>query len=133
MVTLSLIKKISEPSDIFLMERMEWGSFIGTVKGLNLGGTWIEGDALTLEKINEAHREAIVRRKHIHKIEDLFDSLRGRYTIIIVTHNMQQAARVSDNTAFMYLGKLIEFGETKVIFTNPKVDRTEDYVTGRFG
>jgi phosphate transport system ATP-binding protein len=67
------------------------------------------------------------------KIEDLIGSLRGRYTIIIVTHNMQQAARVSDNTAFMYLGTLIEFGETKVIFTNPKVDRTEDYVTGRFG
>ena len=67
------------------------------------------------------------------KIEDLIDSLRGRYTIIIVTHNMQQAARVSDNTAFMYLGKLIEFGETKVIFTNPKVEKTEDYVTGRFG
>jgi phosphate transport system ATP-binding protein len=67
------------------------------------------------------------------KIEDLIDALRGRYTIIIVTHNMQQAARVSDNTAFMYLGKLIEFGETSTVFTNPKVGKTEDYVTGRFG
>lgn len=67
------------------------------------------------------------------KIEDLIDELRGRYTIVIVTHNMQQAARVSDNTAFMYLGKLIEYGETSVIFTNPKVDRTREYVTGRFG
>ncbi len=67
------------------------------------------------------------------KIEDLIDELRGRYTIIIVTHNMQQAARVSDNTAFMYLGKLIEYGDTSVIFTNPKVEKTMEYVTGRFG
>jgi len=67
------------------------------------------------------------------KIEDLIDELRGRYTIVIVTHNMQQAARVSDNTAFMYLGKLIEYGRTSTIFTNPKVDRTRLYVTGRFG
>jgi phosphate transport system ATP-binding protein len=67
------------------------------------------------------------------KIEDLIDELRGRYTIIIVTHNMQQAARVSDNTAFMYLGRLIEYGETSTIFTNPKVEKTMEYVTGRFG
>lgn len=67
------------------------------------------------------------------KIEDLIDELRGRYTIVIVTHNMQQAARVSDNTAFMYLGTLIEYGETSVIFTNPKVEKTMEYVTGRFG
>jgi phosphate transport system ATP-binding protein len=67
------------------------------------------------------------------KIEELIYQLRGHYTIIIVTHNMQQAARVSDNTAFMYLGKLIEYGETTTIFTNPMVAKTEDYVTGRFG
>jgi phosphate transport system ATP-binding protein len=67
------------------------------------------------------------------KIEDLIDQLRGRYTIVIVTHNMQQAARVSDNTAFMYLGRLIEYGRTNVVFTNPKVARTVEYVTGRFG
>jgi phosphate transport system ATP-binding protein len=67
------------------------------------------------------------------KIEDLIDELKGRYTILIVTHNMQQAARVSDNTAFMYLGKLIEYGETATIFTNPKVEKTMEYVTGRFG
>jgi phosphate transport system ATP-binding protein len=67
------------------------------------------------------------------KIEDLIDELRGRYTIMIVTHNMQQAARVSDNTAFMYLGKLYEYGETSRIFTNPKVPKTMEYVTGRFG
>jgi len=67
------------------------------------------------------------------KIEELIHQLRGQYTIIIVTHNMQQAARVSDNTAFMYLGRLIEYGETTRIFTTPRKERTEDYVTGRFG
>ena len=67
------------------------------------------------------------------KIEDLINELKGRYTIIIVTHNMQQAARVSDNTAFMYLGKIIEYGETGRIFTKPESKKTLDYVTGRFG
>jgi phosphate transport system ATP-binding protein len=67
------------------------------------------------------------------KIEELIDELKGTYTIVIVTHNMQQAARVSDNTAFMYLGRLIEYGDTKAMFEKPKVKRTEDYLTGRFG
>ncbi len=55
------------------------------------------------------------------------------YTIVIVTHNMQQAARVSDHTAFLYLGELIEFGKTDILFTNPKERQTEDYITGRYG
>jgi phosphate transport system ATP-binding protein len=67
------------------------------------------------------------------RIEDLMDELRGKYTIIIVTHNMQQAARVSDYTAFLYEGLLIEFGVTQRIFTNPREKQTEDYITGRFG
>jgi len=67
------------------------------------------------------------------RIEELIGELRGNYTIIIVTHNMQQAARVSDLTAFLYEGELIEFGPTKGIFTNPREKRTEDYITGRFG
>jgi phosphate transport system ATP-binding protein len=67
------------------------------------------------------------------RIEELIDELRGRYTIVLVTHNMQQAARVSDNTAFMYLGRLIEYGETEAMFTAPKDTRTQDYITGRFG
>ncbi|OGV62424.1 MAG: phosphate ABC transporter ATP-binding protein [Lentisphaerae bacterium RIFOXYA12_FULL_48_11] len=67
------------------------------------------------------------------RIEDLIGELRGEYTIIIVTHNMQQAARVSDLTAFMYEGELVEFGQTKQIFTNPAKKQTEDYITGRFG
>ena len=67
------------------------------------------------------------------KIEDLIWELKGRYTIVIVTHNMQQAARISDYTAFLYMGELIEYGPTDTIFTNPKEERTESYVTGRFG
>ncbi len=67
------------------------------------------------------------------RIEDLIGELRGRYTIIIVTHNMQQAARVSDRTAFFYEGELIEFGETRQVFTKPLQKQTEDYITGRFG
>jgi phosphate transport system ATP-binding protein len=67
------------------------------------------------------------------KIEELIETLKKRYTIIIVTHNMQQAARVSERTGFFYLGKLIEFNTTDRIFTNPDVKQTEDYITGRFG
>jgi phosphate transport system ATP-binding protein len=67
------------------------------------------------------------------KIEELISQLKESYTIIIVTHNMQQAARVSDVTAFFYLGSLIEVGETDTVFTRPKLKQTEDYITGRFG
>jgi phosphate transport system ATP-binding protein len=67
------------------------------------------------------------------KIEELIYELKNNYTIVIVTHNMQQAARVSDRTAFFMLGKLVEVGETKTIFMNPREKMTEDYVTGRFG
>jgi phosphate transport system ATP-binding protein len=67
------------------------------------------------------------------KIEELIHELREQYTIVIVTHNMQQAARVSDNVGFMYLGKLIEYGETETMFVNPKRKQTADYITGRFG
>lgn len=67
------------------------------------------------------------------KIEELIYELKKEYTIAIVTHNMQQAARVSDYTAFLYMGELIEYDETRIIFTNPRVKQTEDYITGRFG
>nr|WP_230409070.1 phosphate ABC transporter ATP-binding protein PstB [Zooshikella harenae] len=67
------------------------------------------------------------------KIEELINELKSKYTIVIVTHNMQQAARVSDYTAFMYMGKLVEFGDTDSLFTNPKEKQTEDYITGRYG
>ncbi len=67
------------------------------------------------------------------KIEELISALKDKYTIVIVTHNMQQAARVSDYTAFMYLGELIEVGDTSTLFTNPRKKQTEDYITGRYG
>jgi phosphate transport system ATP-binding protein len=67
------------------------------------------------------------------KIEELIRELKARYTIIIVTHNMQQAARISDETAFFYMGRLIEVGETEKMFTKPELQQTEDYITGRFG
>ena len=67
------------------------------------------------------------------KVEELIQQLKGKYTIVIVTHNMQQAGRCSDETAFFYLGKLIEFAKTEKIFTNPAQKQTEDYITGRFG
>ncbi|HET7851664.1 MAG TPA: phosphate ABC transporter ATP-binding protein PstB [Methyloceanibacter sp.] len=67
------------------------------------------------------------------KIEELIDVLKRDYTIAIVTHNMQQAARTSDYTAFMYLGELVEFDNTTQIFTNPRMEKTQDYITGRFG
>ena len=67
------------------------------------------------------------------RIEELIDELRGRYAIVIVTHNMQQAARVSQKTAFFHLGTLVEYDDTSSIFTNPKATRTKDYITGRYG
>ena len=67
------------------------------------------------------------------KIEELINELKEKFTIVIVTHNMQQAARVSDYTAFMYMGELVEFGDTNTLFTNPTKKQTEDYITGRYG
>ena len=67
------------------------------------------------------------------KVENLIADLKKQYTIIIVTHNMQQASRISDYTAFFYMGDLIEFDQTNNIFTNPKEEKTENYITGRFG
>jgi phosphate transport system ATP-binding protein len=67
------------------------------------------------------------------RIEELIDELRENYTIIIVTHNMQQAARVSQRTAFFHLGVLVEFGDTERVFTSPRDERTQGYITGRFG
>ena len=67
------------------------------------------------------------------KVEELMEKLKEKYTVIIVTHNMQQAARVSDFTGFLYMGKLVEFGNTDIIFTRPKEKLTENYISGRFG
>ena len=88
----------------------------------------VEPDILLMDEPTSA-----LDPKATARIEDLIDELRGEYTIIIVTHNMQQAARVSDFTVFLYEGVLIEYGRTDEIFTNPTKKHTEDYITGRFG
>lgn len=88
----------------------------------------VEPDILLMDEPTSA-----LDPKATARIEDLIGELRGEYTIIIVTHNMQQAARVSDFTAFLYEGILIEYGETHELFTNPSEKQTEDYITGRFG
>jgi phosphate transport system ATP-binding protein len=67
------------------------------------------------------------------KIEDLMSELKKQYTVIIVTHNMQQATRISDKTAFFLLGEMVEFNDTEAIFANPKDERTDNYISGRFG
>lgn len=88
----------------------------------------VEPDVLLMDEPTSA-----LDPKATSRIEDLIGELKGKYTIIIVTHNMQQAARVSDFTAFMYEGIMVEFDETEHMFTTPKDQRTEDYITGRFG
>ena len=66
-------------------------------------------------------------------VEELIEELKGRYAIVIVTHSMQQAARISQKTAFFHLGKILEYGDTSEIFTSPKIEKTKDYITGRYG
>ncbi len=88
----------------------------------------VEPDILLMDEPTSA-----LDPKATARIEDLIDELRGKYTIIIVTHNMQQAARISDQTVFLYEGHLIEHGPTGTLFTNPTKKHTEDYITGRFG
>ena len=67
------------------------------------------------------------------KVEELMEDLKKKYTVVVVTHNMQQATRVSDETAFFLVGEVVEFDKTEIIFSNPKNKKTEDYITGRFG
>jgi phosphate transport system ATP-binding protein len=88
----------------------------------------VEPDVLLMDEPCSALDPAATAR-----IEELIHELRGSYTILIVTHNMQQAARVADHTAFFYVGELVEYDRTDVIFTKPRDRRTEDYITGRFG
>ena len=83
---------------------------------------------------NEELAAGVVERDlKLDRLESQVDELRGRYAIVIVTHSMQQAARVSQRTAFFHLGKMVEYGETSQIFTNPLKERTKDYITGRYG
>ena len=107
--------------------------FENVAYGLKIQG--IKDKNLINDRVEKALRQADLWEdvKDNLKIEDLIFELKEKYTIVIVTHNMQQASRISDYTAFFYLGELIEFDKTKNIFTNPKQKQTEDYITGRFG
>jgi phosphate transport system ATP-binding protein len=103
-------------------------------RSLRRAGLWEEvkdrlEDSGTALSGGQQQRLCIARAK----IEELIDELRGRYAIVIVTHSMQQAARVSQRTAFFHLGKIVEYGETSQIFTMPREERTKDYITGRYG
>ena len=116
-------------------ERVEWAlkkaALWNEVKDkLKQSGTGLAGDAQALLLDEPTSALDPISTAHIEK---LIDELKKDFTIVIVTHNMQQAARVSDFTAYMYLGDLIEFGDTSTVFTNPNRKETEDYITGRFG
>ncbi len=118
-----------------------WGEVSGKLNasGLSLSGG--QQQRLCIARTVAVHPEVILFDEPCSaldpistaKVEELIDELKERYTIAIVTHNMQQAARVSEYTAFMYLGDLVEFGETPKMFTSPAQSRTQDYITGRFG
>ena len=85
-------------------------------------------------KIDSSSKDLKLRvESNTSKIEELMEDLKKKYTVVVVTHNMQQAVRVSDDTAFFLVGEMVEFGDTKTIFSYPKDKRTEDYITGRFG
>jgi phosphate transport system ATP-binding protein len=103
---------------------------------LHQPGTALSGgqqQRLCIARAIAVEPEVLLMDEPTAKIEELIDTLKSKYTIVIVTHNMQQAARVSDYTAFFYEGWIVEYGSTKKIFTNPTKKQTEDYITGRFG
>jgi phosphate transport system ATP-binding protein len=94
---------------------------------------WALKSAALWDEVKDRLHDSALDPISTAKIEELISELKGDYTIAIVTHNMQQAARCSDYTAYMYLGELVEFGETDQIFMNPNKKDTQDYITGRFG
>jgi phosphate transport system ATP-binding protein len=141
-----LFEKLSKPE---MDERVEWAlskaALWGEVKGkLNQSGNSLSGgqqQRLCIARGIAIRPEVLLLDEpcsaldpiSTSKIEELIHELKNDYTVVIVTHNMQQAARVSDYTAYMYLGELIEVGDTKQIFVKPTKKQTEDYITGRFG
>ena len=123
--------------------RAEHGSSINITSGLTarqraIDNRWScppesETAGASRRSFTSSHKAARARLVATLKIEELIEELKKSYTIVIVTHNMQQAARVADKTAFMLSGELVEYDETEKIFTNPGDTRTEQYVTGKFG
>lgn len=135
------IRKLEEIVEKSLKGAALWGEVKDRLKDNALGLSGGQQQRLCIARALSVEPEILLMDepcsaldpRSTSSIEDLIEELRGEYTIIIVTHNMQQAARVSDFTAFLYEGVLIEFGNTKQIFTNPSEKETEDYITGRFG
>ena len=117
------------------MERHHFETELAALRNqlLTMGGLVEERVHRAIQSLIHRKEEEARRIIATVKIEELMYSLKEHYTIVIVTHNLQQAARVSDKTAFMYLGELIEFDDTSKIFTSPRDRRTQDYITGRFG
>jgi len=134
----SLLDEVAESS---LRRAALWGEVKGKLRrsGVSLSGG--QQQRLCIARALASEPEALLMDEPASaldplataKIEDLIHELKRDYTVVIVTHNMQQAARVSDYTAFLYLGRLIEFGPTDQIFENPKRKQTEDYIAGKFG
>jgi phosphate transport system ATP-binding protein len=134
-------KKLAEAAELSLRRAALWDEVKDT---LNKSGVSLSGgqqQRLCIARTIAVDPEVILMDEPASaldpiataKIEELIFELKAAYTIVIVTHSMQQAARVSDHTAFFYLGELIEFDVTKVLFTSPRKKQTEDYITGRFG
>jgi phosphate transport system ATP-binding protein len=133
--------ELAERVEAALTKAAQWGEVKDKLKasGLSLSGG--QQQRLCIARTIAAKPEVVLLDEpasaldpiSTSKIEELIDELKNDYTIAIVTHNMQQAARVSDYTAFMYLGELVEFDETGKIFTAPRDRRTQEYITGRFG
>ncbi|HOC87866.1 MAG: phosphate ABC transporter ATP-binding protein PstB [Prolixibacteraceae bacterium] len=136
--------KRSEKDEIVEKSLMDVGLFDEVRDSLNKKGTFLSGGqqqrlcvaralALKPEVILADEPTSALDPLSTARIEDLFTELKKNYTIVLVTHNMAQAARISDNAMFMYLGELVEYDRTKTMFTNPKDPRTEGYLTGKFG
>ncbi len=134
-------KKLAEIVEQALINSAIWGEVKDRLNDSALGLSGGQQQRLCIARTLAVNPEIILMDEpasaldplSTSKIEELIVQLKENYTIVIVTHNMQQAARVSDLTAFFYLGELIEFDKTKKIFTNPEKKQTEDYITGRFG
>ena len=109
-------------------EMIEMGALCEEVIALSSRALAVEPEVLLMDESTSA-----LDPISTSKIEDLAAELKNKYTVVMVTHNMQQAARISDNTAFFLLGELVEFGKTEQLFSTPADKRTEDYITGRFG